>query len=196
MKRPYIISGLLLIMTAIIMVVGFSSPAAPQEQAKDVYRLLVADDTGAFLLQLKRGMNDAAARHKVKWVLEVVAKGAMPTDAYPNHTLVYLDEIPEGLTPLVVIGQEAEGVNCVYSARLENADYPLAEAYDMGAPLIARLEKGEIAGFMAQDPYAMGYLALENAVTNRGRVAVPLTLITKDNMYLKENIRLVFPLLQ
>lgn len=199
MKKPYLIVAVLMLLTIAIMIIGFREPAAQAPATPNTYLLLVSDDTGAFLMQLKRGMDDAAARLRVKWTAQVLAPGDMPVVSGQNGAVVYLDAAEDWLDslslPVVVAGRSLPNRVCVFSQApaetlpVSDADAPLSQ-------LVSALEKGLINAFYAQDPYAIGYLALKTLHEGGGSQAVPLTRISIDNLYLKENIKRVFPLLQ
>ncbi|MCL2866718.1 MAG: hypothetical protein FWF47_03040 [Clostridia bacterium] len=198
MKRPYLIAGALLVLTAVVMLFGFRTPVEPAPAPQDAYLLIVSDDTGAFLLQLKRGMDDAAARLNARWSLKVLAAGEIPDCSDKNGAVIYLDH-PEAVLasigcPAVVIGQTVSSVPCIVSAAPEG-DSPVSDTDVPLAELVAMLEAGTIDAFYAADPYAMGYLAVAALKEGGGR-EVPLKLITRDNLYGKENVKLVFPLLE
>lgn len=81
------------------------------------------------------------------------------------------------------------------------ADTPFF-CYDTGDSRAVDLETGMIQGMLLLRPYTVGYRALqtaqrvcqnENAVHT---VHVAAAMITKDEMYLPENVNIVFPLLQ
>jgi ribose transport system substrate-binding protein len=71
--------------------------------------------------------------------------------------------------------------------------------FDSSTEEIAYLEEGVIQAIVVQKPFNMGYLAIRAAVdVTRGRKVEPLIdtgseLITKENMYTKENQKLLFP---
>jgi len=71
--------------------------------------------------------------------------------------------------------------------------------FDSSTEEIAFLEEGVIQAVVVQKPFNMGYLAVRAAIdVVRGKRVEPLIdtgseLITKDNMYTKENQKLLFP---
>ncbi len=170
MKKPYVTALILILLAVLVMVFGFRFNPEPKEGAPKLYAFVVADDTGTFFMQLKRGVDDAAADYKVKCTVEV---GQQPPKNGYAGAVVYGDYSID--LPCVVIQSQGEG--------------------DLEGNLKA-LESGEIDGFWVQDPYAMGYRAMAALITGSPVTDTPLTYITKENAYLKENIKLVFPLLQ
>lgn len=73
---------------------------------------------------------------------------------------------------------------------------------DPGENRVSLLEDGLVLGLAMEMPYAQGYLALtklhEVAKDGRtpGQVYSPCRVVTRETMYLPENVKLVFPLLQ
>ena len=72
---------------------------------------------------------------------------------------------------------------------------------DTGDSRVADLENGLVSAMVLDSPYAMGYLALYRlkALATEGAADSALTsvlLATPENMYLAENVKQVFPLLQ
>jgi ribose transport system substrate-binding protein len=67
---------------------------------------------------------------------------------------------------------------------------------------IDMLEKGVIQSTIIQNPFSMGYLGVKNAVDVMGgervedRIFIDSKVIDRDNMYLPENQRLLFPMLK
>jgi hypothetical protein len=186
MKKPYLFAAVLIVAAVVVMVLGFNLNPAPIAAMQRNYALYVTDDTGVFFMQLKRGVDDAAADLNVKCALEVISPGEKPPENEVLGAVIY----GEGLTgfekPQVVVG-----VNVVS----ESKSGLIATETDLDECIHA-VETGEIDGFFAQDPYAMGYRALQMLVNGTRAEAVPLTYITLENLYVKENIKLVFPLLQ
>ena len=70
---------------------------------------------------------------------------------------------------------------------------------DPGEMRVALLEDGMMQGLAFQMPYAQGYQAVRAAYEKRledHRVIVSSRVVTRDTMYLSENVKLMFPLLQ
>lgn len=71
---------------------------------------------------------------------------------------------------------------------------------DTGESRVDDLESGLITAMVLDSPYAMGYVALNTVLTLRQTGAadnafVRVLLASQDNMYLSENVKQVFPLL-
>lgn len=71
--------------------------------------------------------------------------------------------------------------------------------FDSSIEQIRFLEASECQGLMIQKPFNMGYLGIEKAVKLLEGEKLPdyidsgFQLITQDNMYTKENQKLLFP---
>lgn len=82
---------------------------------------------------------------------------------------------------------------------LKQADNVQVVAFDNDAVSVDMLETGEVDALIVQNPYAMGYLGIENAynllreqTVKKKQVNTAITLITKENMYNEECQRVVF----
>lgn len=75
-------------------------------------------------------------------------------------------------------------------------------AVDPGDDRVALLQRGKMEGILMDMPYALGYLAVVTAYEQAGggeaprAVHAPSRMVTPETMYLSENIKLMFPLLQ
>lgn|GEM_PF-2450615 len=198
MKKPYLIAAALLILTAIIMAIGFREPDEDAPDPAGAYILIVSDDTGAFLMQLRRGAEDAAARLQSRLSL-LVAEGDIPDCADKSGAVLYVND-PEALLPLlgcpaVLIGSRLSDTWSVVS-ETPAEDLPVSDVTAPLAQLTEWLEGGRIDAFYAQDPYAMGYLAVLILAEGGGSRIAPLKRVTRETLYLKENVKLVFPLIE
>ena len=72
-------------------------------------------------------------------------------------------------------------------------------AFDCNVVSVGMLETGEVDALIVQDPYAMGYLGVENAYSlingqsvEQEEIDTSLMIVTKENMYDDESQRLLF----
>lgn len=286
MKRPLLISIACVAAALALLFWGFGQTPTTPEQARSRYVLLIENDTGTFLLQLRKGLEKAAAELHVTFSVMPVSE--LPRAGAVNACLLLLNE-PEATLdtlagmkiPAVVIGREVEGVPCVLSDHpdtgsqlirraLEEADAsrialimdkadPSAAArsraatlwakrngilvlqyspllilpsdceaaiatserstqwlaeqkqqaqfdgfvlgVDTGETRVSDLESGSVQVMALENPFAMGYVAMQQAhEALQGKVHDPTRikslLAELQNMYLAENVKLVFPLLQ
>lgn len=192
MKKIYLLALTLIVAAVLVMAVGFGMNQSPPAAAQKHVVFYVTDDTGVFFMQLKRGVEDAALIMGVSCTLEVVAPDDEPPENGYEGAVVYAKNALNTTLPQVFIDKNLPGIRCVTAGEGNGI---VAAGEDL-EKCVALLEAGEIEGFFAKDPYAMGYRALETLVTGGAGTVVPLTYITLDNLYAKETIKLVFPLLQ
>ena len=79
------------------------------------------------------------------------------------------------------------------------ADSVRVVAFDSNVVSVDMLETGEVDALIVQNPYAMGYLGVENAYRLLGghdlderEVNTSTHLVTKENMYSEESQRMLF----
>ena len=72
-------------------------------------------------------------------------------------------------------------------------------AFDSNVVSVGMLETGEVDALIVQNPYAMGYLGVENAYNlinglpvEKEEIDTSLLIVTKENMYDEESQRLLF----
>lgn len=82
---------------------------------------------------------------------------------------------------------------------LGKRDDIMVTAFDSNVVSVGMLETGEVDALIVQNPYAMGYLAVENAcqiLSGKEPEALHIdtetTLVTRDNMYLPEYQKILF----
>jgi len=296
MKKPGVIS-LMCVLAAIAMFIwGFNLQPPEPVVTENRYVLLIDNDTGAFLMQLRKGLQEAAssqgARVSVQnlsanvsvQAAEFSASGVTAVILLLVHPEPMLLALSEAGVPVVVVGQALNGQVCVMGddgtaglvlmdralsmavpsrvlviadvedsrsgARMEsiqnhlshdqlqtlfwNEDVSIPADVDVLVSLSRRstraladarasglipgnytilgvdtgdnraldLEGGLVSALVVDNPYAMGYIALEKARLLADGDLPPflyvceMPLIDRQNMYLIENVKLVFPLLQ
>lgn len=78
------------------------------------------------------------------------------------------------------------------------SDRVMAVGFDANVNSVEMLETGEMDALVVQNPFAMGYLGIQNAVSlingkvKETTVYTPISLITKENMFDEENQKLLF----
>lgn len=78
------------------------------------------------------------------------------------------------------------------------SDRVMAVGFDANVNSVEMLETGEMDALVVQNPFAMGYLGIQNAVdlingkAKETTVYTPISLITKENMFDEENQKLLF----
>ena len=296
MRKPFVLSLLCVLGALALFFWGFNPQSPPPPSVEGRYILLIDNDTGTFLMQLRKGMQEAAAMQGARLTVSIAAadpaaQAAELSAAAPTAVLLLLsDPLPmltaleAGDVPALVIHQALRGYVCVVSddqkssealvryaltlasanqillltdeqdpradermngatelvqrsgiqtlpwsdgmifpkdfrtivALSSRATLALAEAkssgflspscqvlgIDPGDARVQVLEKGWSSALAMDNPYAMGYVAIEKAQQLAEDALPPslhlcdATIIHTDNMYLSENVKLVFPLLQ
>ena len=284
MKKPIIISILCVALTVVVLLWGFQQRETNAPVNREHYALLIESDTGSFVMQLRRGMQQAANEAGAE--LSIYTPDHFSQAQALSGVVIWLKDSAAGLrllgdTPAVVVNQNLadavcvqsddqsagkqllryalahcapEGVllirddedaratersdaaeavaresgvqtllyeeglrlpdDCAYAvATSRRATLALAEqkrtglfggyllGVDTGDRRVNDLEAGLVEAMALDSPYAMGYLAFEQArMLASGFPAegalTRVLLATRDNMYLAENVKQVFPLLQ
>lgn len=297
MKQPLIICLVCIMLAAGLFIWGFgaspaTSPAVPERQ----YALLIESDTGTFLMQLRKGAQEAAAEQGARVFLEnleadvaaqarsLSARGITAALLLLSDPLPVCHALAEEGVPYVVVGEELRGQICVMADDAEAGKALLERALSMVEPAqvllltdpadthaharangaevlrqkqqvstlawpqdasamagyhalvatnasitraladmkssgalpqsttvlgvdtgdlrVTDLESGLVQAMIVDNPYALGYVALQKALLANEESLQPSfftcasTLIDLSNMYLSENVKLVFPLLQ
>lgn len=125
MKKPLFISLICLVASAALLIWGFQSPGAPASAPQRQVTLLIENDTGSFLMQLRKGMQEAAPAWDVRitvekaladptaQALELAERGvdaALLLLQDPQPMLVALETAK---IPALLIGQTVRGQVCV-----------------------------------------------------------------------------------
>ncbi len=82
---------------------------------------------------------------------------------------------------------------------LDKKDDIMVAAFDSNVVSVGMLETGEVDALIVQNPYAMGYLGVENAyrlltgkTVSEGPIDTSTTLVTRENMFLPECQKVLF----
>ena len=127
MKRPLTVSLLCLLGALALLFWGFNPSGSSQPPPERRYVLLIESDTGTFLMQLRKGMQEAVALQGARLTVEIVAgdpavqarevAAVSPTAVLLLLTrpALMLEALAEVDIPAVVIGQTIRGQVCVIS---------------------------------------------------------------------------------
>lgn len=125
MKKPLIIGLICLVASAALLIWGFQSPASPSSAPQRQVVLLIENDTGSFLMQLRKGMQEAASALDVRITVEkalpdpLAQVRALAEEGADAALLLLADPKPllsaleEAKFPVVLIGQTVRGQVCV-----------------------------------------------------------------------------------
>lgn len=136
-----------------------------------------------------------ASQERLAGVQSVLGSDAVITTAGRIDPATWLGGLPEDAAVMILDAALTAVIADANDGRL-----PLW-GIDPGDARVPLLQEEKATGLMMEMPYAQGYLAvtaLHSAAQGEepGAVYSPSRLITRDAMYLSENVKLVFPLLQ
>ncbi len=296
MKKPVLVSLLCVLAVLALLVWGFRAQKVVSRPVEKQYVLLVESDTGSFLMQLRKGIQEAAALHNARVTVqnahlpplemarqladggvsaamlllsqpepmaEALSQAGIPavvvTEALPQYLCVASDDFQAGAALmdralalaepsrilLITAEGDARAQSRAAGAQAQYQDQPVAVQHwlpggplptgdqvviatnsalthllaaakldgdfskdcqvlgvDTGDHRVSDLESGLVSALLMDNPYAMGYTAMTQAMLLSQGAASPTThrlavpLIDISNMYLMENVKMVFPLLQ
>lgn len=111
MKKPVMISGACILVTALLLFWGFGQTEPNAETPKASYALVVEDDTGTFVMQLRKGMQAAADGASVSIL------NAADTEPRGGYQAIFLlaDALPSAFKglPILYINRIVSGNYCV-----------------------------------------------------------------------------------
>lgn len=118
MKKPIIISVVCAVLVLVVMLYGFRDGDGPAQGTAEKYALLIESDTGSFVMQLRKGMQQAAQEAGAQLAVYTAAE-AEAEDGL-SGVIIWLNDPSEALSrfagiPTVVVGQTRDGAACVLS---------------------------------------------------------------------------------
>ena len=146
----------------------------------------------------EKGFRDIVGRDSRASIVDMINVKSSVEDA-KQGTLQMLGEHPE--INLIVTFNEwtSLGVGeAVEQLKLSEKTHVIA--FDSNVRSVGMLERGVVDALIVQNPYAMGYLGMEQAgfilagrEAEHQRISTSDTIITRENMYDKESQRVLFP---
>lgn len=127
MKKPVILSILCVAASLFLLLWGFNEPSNPETPPQKKYILLIEDDTGTFLMQLRKGLQEGAAQQDARLTVETAGKDVraqaadLATQGYSAALLLLSNPAPmleacvEAGVPTLVVEQSIRGQVCVLS---------------------------------------------------------------------------------
>ena len=165
MRKPLLISLVCILGALALLLWGFNQAPAELDAAPSRYVLLIESDTGSFLMQLRKGMQEAAAAHGAYLAVQIVspdaaAQAAELADAGFTAAILLLDDPapmlealkPKGI-PALIVGQIVRGQVCIISDDEGAGLQLLQRALSLALPEQVLLLTD------AADPRAMGRVA-------------------------------------
>jgi len=110
-----------------------------------------------------------------------------------THGMVFIDEGADAIIGLNAIASTGLG------RALVGEDDVIGIGFDNTEEEIEYLDQGILDATIVQNPYAMGYLGVKNVLVNDSKLLqekdfwIDTVVITPDNMFQRENQKLVFP---
>lgn len=146
MKKPLLISLVCLVASGALLIWGFQAPAAPALPKEVQVALLVESDTGSFLMQLRKGMQEAAAGQGMRLTVEkllpdpesqaraLAGRGISAALLLLEEPQPMLAALGEAGLPALVIGQIVPGQLCVTGDDGACGEALLARALTLAGP--------------------------------------------------------------
>lgn len=111
-KRPWLIAGCSLLAAAFIMFMGFVNIPQEAPPSLTVYGLWIERDTGTFAMQLRKGMEAAAAQADITLSVSTYAEGLSPSGLqgvalWLDDPLPAAEKLRSQGVPVVIIDREA-----------------------------------------------------------------------------------------
>lgn len=126
MKRTYAVAIACILLAILLMVYGFASPQTNGNTAKPVYALVLPEDIGTTVLQLRQGAQTAAAEQEVELRLFI----AEQSSAAGPQLSSFLQSIEALKVDAMILG-ECEGAILDEAARIAGAQgIPLVTLWD------------------------------------------------------------------
>lgn len=123
-------------------------------------------------------------------------------DALPGIVPLKMDpagDVPRELFFARAVIAMDERATTMLAERKEEGRLPsslLLFGYDTGARRIRDLESGTVYAMMMPVPYALGHAAVRSLLSGRPPLLPTGKAVTQRSMFLSENVRLMFPLIQ
>lgn len=145
----------------------------------------------------EKGFRDTVGKDKRAVIVDTINVNST-IDSAKEEAEKLLERIPK--INVVVTFNEWTSLGVGYAVKEAGlADSVRVVAFDSNVVSVDMLETGEVDALIVQNPYAMGYLGVENAYRLLGghdlderEVNTSTHLVTKENMYSEESQRMLF----
>lgn len=145
----------------------------------------------------EKGFRDTVGKDKRAVIVDTINVNST-IDSAKEEAEKLLERIPE--INVLVTFNEWTSLGVGYAVKEAGlADSVRVVAFDSNVVSVDMLETGEVDALIVQNPYAMGYLGVENAYRLLGghdlderEVNTSTHLVTKENMYSEESQRMLF----
>lgn len=148
--------------------------------------------------QREKGFRDSVEGNDKVSIISAVHVNSTTEEA-KQATIKMLEDNPE--INIIVTFNEWTSLGVGYAVQeLGMAEKVRVVAFDSNVVSVGMLETGEVDALIVQNPYAMGYLGVEYAcmLINGEKIKetdidTTTTLITRENMYVPDNQKVLFP---
>ena len=148
--------------------------------------------------QREKGFRDSVEGNDKVSIISAVHVNSTTEEA-KQATIKMIEDNPE--INIIVTFNEWTSLGVGYAVQeLEMAEKVRVVAFDSNVVSVGMLETGEVDALIVQNPYAMGYLGVEYAcmLINGEKIKetdidTTTTLITRENMYVPDNQKVLFP---
>jgi ribose transport system substrate-binding protein len=156
------------------------------------------DESAANAQQREQGFRDAVEREEN---IKIVASVNVPSNVSEakEATLKMMEEHPEINTIITMNEWTTLGVGYAVE-EIDGGKNIHVYGFDSNTLCLDMLEKGYLDGLLVQNPYAMGYLAMENAYSlskhkkaSEKVIYTNTEMVTRENMYDSDMQKLIFP---
>lgn len=143
------------------------------------------------------GFRDTVAKDSRAVIVDAINVNSTTEEA-KEGTLAMLERNPQ--INVIATFNEWTSLGVGYAIQEQNlGDRTRVVAFDCNVVSVGMLETGEVDALIVQNPYAMGYLGVENAYNlingqfiKKKEIDTSLMIVTKENMYDDESQRLLF----
>ena len=187
--------------------IGTDNQEAGRQAAREIVRLtggeavvgiVNCEETGAVGIQRESGFLEVLGQYPNIRVADIRYTISDIEDPMKN-TLDMLEKNPD-INAIASFNEWSTlGVGAALEELEEKRDNIFAVGFDSNIRSVEQLERGIMDALVVQNPFAMGYIGVEQAMgykKNKPRgvfIDTGTTLITKDNMFKTENQKLLFP---
>lgn len=148
--------------------------------------------------QREKGFRDSVEGNDKVFIISAVHVNSTTEEA-KQATIKMIEDNPE--INIIVTFNEWTSLGVGYAVQeLGMAEKVRVVAFDSNVVSVGMLETGEVDALIVQNPYAMGYLGVEYAcmLINGEKIKetdidTTTTLITRENMYVPDNQKVLFP---
>lgn len=156
-------------------------------------------ESGGTVLLLDSAAGDNGVRARLEAAAALLRSEGRQVRLCPMASAADLTDALASTSVNAVVAFEASALETAAALAQSAGQFPLLYGFGSTPSIAAGLEQSNITAIVAQNQFAAGYLAVENAAALARHQAttpldpLPFTLIRLESMYLPENQKLLFP---